>query len=498
MATKNDNKTMPMLIGAIALGLFAALCSVFYLHVRENSLKEQYAQDQMGNVAVVVAKRNLPKGTQVTPEYFGVFQMPVDYVHDDAVAPGEFDRYIGRSLTANLSEGRTLLKSFMEADFPVDFSDIIPKGHRAMTISVDDINSIGGHLRPGNRVDLFVNIPFKLDTKQVAAALASGFSLELPPQITDMIPPELIAQIDNAEALETILAGASPSDLILPVIQNVRVLATGKDPYEETLDSLRQPQRSREAHFSTITLDVDVEQAGLLTLAIDKGEIFALLRNRGDESASDFTYVAPRDLLSNASDMAAAEKERASRVAEAAGVDINGNLVDADGKTLVSAEQLAAAGYTVNENGQIVDKDGNIIDPSDIIVAADGTMMTKQQLAAAGLTVNASGQIIDKDGNVVSADNIVMAADGTMMTKQQLAAAGLSVNANGEIVDANGKVVSPDDIIVRADGTIISRQQLEAAGLTAAAGVDATGNLVDASGNVLMSKEQLAAAGYSV
>ena len=388
MATKNDNKTLPMLIGAIVLGLVAALLSAAYLSVREKAIEKKYAQEKVGNIQVVVANKDLPKGTQVTSQHFAVREVPANFVHGDAVSPGEFDRYQGRSLTANLGSGKTLLKSFMADDFPIDFSDIIPKGHRAMTITVDDVNSIAGHLRPGNHIDLFVNIPFKLDTQQVAAALDVGFEIDLPQQITDMIPQELLSQIDDPEALQQILSGASPSDLIIPVVQNVRVLATGKDTYEETLDRLRQPQRHREAHFSTITVDVDVEQAALLTIAIDKGELLALLRNRGDESASDFTYVAPRDLLTNASEMAAAEKERASRTAQAAGVDVNGNLVDADGKTLVSRDQLAAAGYTVNENGQIVDKDGNIIDPSDIVVAADGTIMTKQQLAAAGLTVN--------------------------------------------------------------------------------------------------------------
>ena len=507
MATKNDTKTMPMLIGAIALGLLAALCSVFYLKVREAALEEKYAQDKVGSVQVIVANKDLRKGTQVGSQHFALLQVPTNFVHDDAVLPGEFNRYQGRSLTANLGSGKTLLKSFMEDDFPIDFSDIIPKGHRAMTITVDDVNSIGGHLRPGNHIDLFVNIPFKLDTKQVAAALGAGFDVELPPQITDMIPAELLAQINTPEVLEQLLSGASPSDLVLPVVQNIRVLATGKDTYEETLDRLRQPQRHREAHFSTITIDVDVEQAALLTVAIDKGELLALLRNRGDESASDFSYVAPRDLFSNAFDMAAEERERASRTTQVAGVDVNGNLVDDSGKTLVSREQLAAAGYSINENGQIIDKDGNIVDPADIVVAADGRIMTKQQLAAAGLTVNASGQIIDSNGNVISADDVIIAADGAVMTKQQLAATGLSVNENGEIVDKDGRVVSADDLVFSSEGRVLSKQQLAAAGYT----VNEKGEIVDKDGNVIdpkdiiiaadgtvLSKEQLAAAGLSI
>ena len=149
---------------------------------------------------------------------------------------------------------------------------------------------------------------------------------------------------------------------------------------------------------------MDAEQAALITLAEENGEIVTLLRNRNDKGASSFTNVSPLDLFGNAAEMASAEKERASRVTAAAGVDVNGNLVDADGNKLMSSEQLAAAGYSVNENGQVVDKDGNIVDPNDLVIAADGSVINKQQLAAAGLTVNESGQIIDKDGNVVDVE----------------------------------------------------------------------------------------------
>ena len=38
-------------------------------------------------------------------------------------------------------------------------------------------------------------------------------------------------------------------------------------------------------------------------------------------------------------------------------------------KTLMTREQLAAAGLTVNEHGQLVNADGEIVDPADVVVA---------------------------------------------------------------------------------------------------------------------------------
>jgi Flp pilus assembly protein CpaB len=510
MAKKQDNNAVPLIAGAVGFGVLAALLAMFYLNAKEAELKAKYEQDQARTLRVVVANRDLLKGQEIRKEFFSARAVPDKFVHDDAIFPGDIDRYLGRALVANLGRGKTLLKSFMDDDFPRDFSDVIPAGKRAMTITVDDINSIGGFLRPGNRVDIFVNIPFSasgFSPVLFTAAKDAGLLELLPSEILSSIPPELLEVADDVENPTELLGMVAPDDVIIPVLQNVTVLAAGKDPYSETLDALRQPQRRTESTFSHITLEVDPQQAALITLAEDKGEIITLLRNRNDQSASDFTTVGSSDLFGNAARMASAEKERASRAAVAAGVDVNGNLVDADGNKILSAEQLAAAGYSVNENGQIVDKDGNIVNPEDLVIAADGTVMTKQQLAAAGLSVNESGQIVDKDGNVVSASDVVVAADGSIMTKQQLAAAGLSVNANGEIVDENGKVVSAEDMIVTADGKILTKEQLAAAGLS----INENGEIVDKDGNVvdpndiiiaadgsILSKEQLAAAGLSI
>ena len=510
MATKQEKTALPLLAGAIGFGIIAALLSMLYLKSQRAAILASLKGPEVPDVSVVVAKMDLMKGQQITADIFAVRKIPQNYVHDDAIYPGEFNRYVGRSLTANLGAGRTLLKSFMDESFPVDFSDIVPMGKRAMTVTVDDINSIGGHLRPGNHVDLYVNIPFSnsgFSPQLITAARDSGFLDRLPPDLLKEIPMELIEAAADKQTAEQILSLAAPSDVILPVVQNVKVLATGGDTYRETLDELRQPQQRREGHFSHITVEVDPQQAALITLAQDKGEILSLLRNRNDKGASSFTTVSPTDLFTNASRMAAAEKERTSRATIAGGVDVNGNLVDADGNKLVSREQLAAAGYTVNENGQIVDKNGNVVDPKDIVVSSDGTVMTRQQLAAAGLSVNESGQIVDKNGNVVSANDVVVTKDGTVMSKAQLAAAGLSVNENGEIVDASGKVVSPDQLVTAADGKVYTKEQLAAAGLS----VNENGDLVDASGKVVdpsdvvvaadgtvMTRDQLKAAGLTV
>jgi Flp pilus assembly protein CpaB len=490
---KKPSSSLPLFVGAIGFGIAAALLSVLYLNAKEKSLLEMLKGKEQQTVSVVVASQHLNRGSLVDEQYFSLRSMPADFVHQDVVYPQEFERYKGRSLTTDLGSGKALLKSFLDEEFPVDFSDSIKLGRRAMAVSVDEINSITGFLRPGNQIDLFVNIPYS-ESGFDPALYTVGLYSELPEgidvtNISGGNVKNLASQLSlEDEKLTELLSSLSPGDVIIPVLQGVRVLATGKDPYIESLDHLRQPQMRRDENFTSIIVDVSTEQAALITAAQDKGDILAILRNRNDETASTFSSVSSRDLFTNAAKMAAAEKARASRATIPAGVDQFGNLVDADGKKILSKDQLAAAGYTINENGEIVDKDGNVIDPNDIVIAADGSIMTKQQLAAAGLTVNENGQIIDKDGNIVDVNDVVIAADGTILTKAQLEAAGLSVNANGEIVDSNGKVVSASDIIIAENGQVMTKEQLEAAGYS----INESGQIVDANGNVV-SSEQIAA-----
>ena len=137
---KRSSTTLPMLIGAIGFGIVAALLSVLYLKAREREILESLKGPDERRVEVVVATSDLPRGTLVVPPNFAVREIPVTFVHSDVVYPQEFERYQGRSLTADLASGKPLLKSFLDETYPRDFSDTIPAGRRAITVTVDEVN----------------------------------------------------------------------------------------------------------------------------------------------------------------------------------------------------------------------------------------------------------------------------------------------------------------------------------------------------------------------
>ena len=413
---------------SVVFGIVAAILSVLYLKSREAAILASLAGKEETMVTVVVAKQDLQKGQKLSPGLFSARNIPSTYAHSNAITPANFDSIDGRFLVDDLARGRPLLSNFIDESFPIDFSDLIKKGRRAITVQVDEPTSIAGMMRPGNRIDIYVNIatavvnytaggaglPAALQQAAQQLAAAGGTGAE--------IPGELIEAVGQR----------SPTDVILPVLQDVLVLATGREAYDDHLDYLGLPQRRQGMTFSSVTLDVSPEQAALLTLADDKGDLIGILRNRHDRDGAEFTGITPFDLFSNATEM---QKQAAMRKA------------------------AAAAGATIDEDGNWVTADGTVIKKEDIVISENGTVTTKggQLLGAKGISMNENGEYVDANGNVIPPDQLVFNADGTVTTKDEIMrAAGYTVNENGDYVDANGNIIKKEDVKVLANGTVMT------------------------------------------
>lgn len=440
MAFEGGSKVW-LLAGAIGFGVVAALFSSLYLKSREEAIRQRLEGDKLTNVQVVVAADNIPKGTQVGRGAFALREMPSEYVHSSVIYPAYFEANSARFLAEDLEAGKPLLESFLVDEFPIDFSDLIKLGLRAITVTISEQGSQAHMMRPGNKIDLFVNIPTR-ESSLVPQPINESSSLGLVAAPSWLKAAERVRQIP-------------PTDIMLPVIQDVTVLATGREPYEDHLDDLNLPQRRDEARYSTLTIAVTPKQAISIRIAEDKGELQALLRNREDRSLAEFVGVVPSDLFQLATEMAAEAQLRALAAAAGATIDENGNWVSADGTvinkddlvisdngtvTTKSGKLLAAEGISINENGEYVDANGNVVTPDNVVVQT------------------ADGRFVDANGNEILTDELVVGADGTVKTKKQLLAeAGFTVNDNGDYVDADGNVIAKDDILVLANGTIMTK-----------------------------------------
>ena len=82
-----------------------------------------------------------------------------------------------------------------------------------------------------------------------------------------------------------------------------------------------------------------------------------------------------------------------------------------EGLAPLIAREIWAIIKTIRASGiatVIVDKDGNLVSAADVVVTKDGRVLTKQQLAAAGLSVNAAGEVVDAQGKVVASGAAIM------------------------------------------------------------------------------------------
>ena len=454
MSGKN---TASLLVIAIALGAAGAGLSMLYLKARESDLVEAL-KPKSPPIDVVVAAKDLVKGDKLSANTLSIRKIPSDFVDPNAIKPAEFESIKDLVLIQNLASGKPLLRSFIDQEFPLDFSDTIPLKRRAMTIQVDETNTISGLLRPGNRIDLFVNLP----------ASATG-------------------------------EDTGKGNQIMPVVENIEVLATGRDAardYEEKVRLLRLGYGSQpDQNYTTLTLNVTAKEAALIAMSQDKGNMLALLRNRKDDSGSGFVTVSTNTLSGNARDLAQQAVERAKyKSAGKLTTNANGDVIDANGNVLT--------GLKLNEDGTVTLPDGRRVAASEISIGTDGKVHLKNGEAIKGvttlksvgkLTTNANGDVVDANGNILTgvklnADGTVTLPDGSVVNADQLAVGSngeitltngkvikgvksvkpvgkLTTNANGDVVDANGNILTgvkmnADGTVTLPDGTIVSADKL--------------------------------------
>ncbi|GIZ52347.1 Flp pilus assembly protein CpaB [Noviherbaspirillum aridicola] len=237
--TIRQNKTWAVLAAAIGIGLVAALIAYSYL---SRQIAEIEARAKGKTVPVIVAKRDLNKGTPLTSETVAIRNVPVDYAHSVAVTPEQFGNLNGQALAYPMKAGEMVIWGLVEGRKTPTFSARVASGRRAMTVPVDEINSISGMLEPGDLIDLIVTI----DRKSKKATL--------------------------------------------PLMQGVQVMATGQR-------SVDDPKSGEKRSYSTVTLDTTAEQAQNIIIAREAGKLTALLRNPNDKQPLTVNHAALAALL---------------------------------------------------------------------------------------------------------------------------------------------------------------------------------------------------------
>lgn len=234
---RNLSKTWIVLAVALSIGVLAALAARSYLATQMRAIQ---AGNQQRTVNLIVAKANLKRGDTLSSDNLALRPIPVEYAHSVAATPDQFDRLDGQVLGYPVKDGEMILWGMMETKKAPTFSSRVEIGRRAITVQVDEINSISGMLAPGDVIDLILSLD------------RSGVKISR------------------------------------PLLQGVRVMATGQR-------SVDDPVSGEKYRYATVTLDTTPAQAHQLIAAREAGKLTALLRNPLDHGQPDLASLPGLD-----------------------------------------------------------------------------------------------------------------------------------------------------------------------------------------------------------
>lgn len=225
ISLKSLPRSWLVLGAALFIGLLAALAARHFLAQQMDALDSRV---KVSTVDQVVAKVALRKGDPVNSDTVAVRQVPVEFTHETALTPKDFERYSGSTLAHPVKAGETIVLGMLENPRPPTFSTRVVQGRRAITFPVDEINSISGMLEPGDQVDLLLSIEADGRTRNLA------------------------------------------------IVQSLSVMATGQRVVDDGPSGDKR-------QYSTVTVDTSLEEAQIIIAARGKGKLSALLRNPKDQ-----------------------------------------------------------------------------------------------------------------------------------------------------------------------------------------------------------------------
>lgn len=222
------HKVIAWFVFCVLCGALAAWSAYRYLQQQSQRLEEQAKQP---TVERIVAAFYLPTGTVLHEEHLAVRSFPQTAVATNSLSPTQYQRLIGMALRDEIAGGDMILPIHISQTVTDAFSTRLAAGRRAITMPVDQINSLAGLLQAGDLVDLYVS--FDHQRRKITA----------------------------------------------PLLQGVLVLATDENTVEVPTEV--------GGHYATVTFDLAPEDGAKLVAARQTGVITAMLRNPHDAKLSN-------------------------------------------------------------------------------------------------------------------------------------------------------------------------------------------------------------------
>ncbi len=225
-----------VLLIALALGIFTAIMTWYYL---DNKEKELSGGRQ---IKILIAAQDIPSGDPISPDALEISTFPEKYIQPNMIYPSNRTFLINQIVKIGIQKGQALLWDYLlvttEGGLPLEM------GERALTLSCDEISGVANLIKPNNKIDI-------LGTFEVRGQDQSESATKVLLQNVTVLAVGNIT--GDAEALPDFLGG---------------------DKKKDRYDTVRP--------YDSITLKVTPAEAELLTFAEDRGKLRFVLRGSGD------------------------------------------------------------------------------------------------------------------------------------------------------------------------------------------------------------------------
>ncbi|HJV64131.1 MAG TPA: Flp pilus assembly protein CpaB [Geomonas sp.] len=223
------NTVIMVSIFAFVFAGAAAWLTYSYLQQEVSSVKAVQPQK------LVVARADIPIGTALSEPQLKVTSWP-----KDSIPPGTAqspEQLVGRVVIRPITRGDAVTDQKLKpkagtagAGF---MTYVVPQGHRAVTVAVNEVAGVAGFLTPNDRVDVIVTTPLPDNDKESVSKI---------------------------------------------ILENIPILATGQ---------ITDQKEGKPVVVPTVTLDLLPTDAEKLVLSASKGSLQLLLRNIADSSHVD-------------------------------------------------------------------------------------------------------------------------------------------------------------------------------------------------------------------
>jgi pilus assembly protein CpaB len=234
-----------ILLMAVVLGALVSAWVYNLIRARDREVEAARRAAAGETIDLVVAAAEIPIGTRIESSQVRTTRWPVDAQPEGAVKRTE--EVVGQIARISIEKNHPIRGADLVNQGVGLLPMLITEGMRAMSVKVDGVTGVSGFITPNSRVDVLV----------------AG-------------KPEGDADEDERSKL---------------ILQNVRVLATGK--------SIEQ-QDEKPVEVPTVTLLVSPEEAEKLTLATRQEPVRLALRNFRDEEVVRTSGVTTTALFANA------------------------------------------------------------------------------------------------------------------------------------------------------------------------------------------------------